>query len=102
MVVDPAAIRRLARLARVHLEEDEQRRLALDLTRILDFVARLGEDPPASGDAPWFDRDALREDRALESPGRDAALLNAPDTDGERFLVPPVLPPRPGPGEDGA
>ena len=102
MVVDPREIRRLSRLARMHLEEDEERRLALDLTRILDFVGQLGDETPDASSEPWFGRDVLRDDRAVDSPSRDEALRNAPDTDGERFLVPPVLPSRPAPGGERA
>jgi aspartyl-tRNA(Asn)/glutamyl-tRNA(Gln) amidotransferase subunit C len=33
----------------------------------------------------------LREDAVRESLPREAALANAPKTDGECFLVPPIL-----------
>ena len=87
-------VRHIASLARLRFSEDEQERLAGDLSRILDYVDQLDEldtsaVPPMAHvfEAPA----AFRPDRAEQRILRDDALANAPDTDGTYFRVPKVI-----------
>jgi aspartyl-tRNA(Asn)/glutamyl-tRNA(Gln) amidotransferase subunit C len=68
--------------------------VAAQLARILDYVEMLNEvdtddvEPMAHAVEVT---NVLREDAVRESLPREAALANAPKTDGECFLVPPIL-----------
>jgi aspartyl-tRNA(Asn)/glutamyl-tRNA(Gln) amidotransferase subunit C len=93
--IDRTAVRRIARLARLELDDAAVRELAGELRSILDSVALLDEldlaaVPPAA--RPGQDaRAALREDDP--TPGLDAAdaLANAPDAAHGCFRVPRVI-----------
>lgn len=93
MAIDRDEVLRIAALARLEIDAAEADRLARDLDRIVAHVARLAEvDLPADGDEEtYFDTDVHRPDRAAASLDRDDALRNAPETDGEFFLVPRVV-----------
>lgn len=87
-------VRHIASLARLRFSDDEQQRLADDLSRILDYVEQLDEldtsdVPPMAHvlDAPA----AYRPDRAQRRISHDEALANAPDADGDYFRVPKVI-----------
>jgi aspartyl-tRNA(Asn)/glutamyl-tRNA(Gln) amidotransferase subunit C len=88
------SIAKVARLARLKLTPDEQEQMAAQLARILDYVEMLNEvdtddvEPMAHAVEVT---NVLREDAVRESLPREAALANAPKTDGECFLVPPIL-----------
>ena len=87
-------IGRIARLAKLSLTSDEEARLAAQLLRILGYVDLLrGIDAEAPSDVD-SDLEALPSARADDPrPGltRDEVMALAPATDGETFLVPPVL-----------
>lgn len=87
-------VRHIATLARLRFSDDEQQRLAGELSRILDYVDHLNEldttdVPPMAHvfDAP----DVFRPDRAEQRITRDEALASAPDGDGRYFRVPKVI-----------
>jgi aspartyl-tRNA(Asn)/glutamyl-tRNA(Gln) amidotransferase subunit C len=105
-VVHPDEVRHVARLARLALTPAEAEEAAGQLGRILEYVELLreveaGEDdaaappsePPAAaspGD-PAASAAVLRPDEPGATLTRAEALAAAPKTDGETFLVPPVL-----------
>jgi len=93
MSIDTAEVLRIARLARLQMEEAEAAALADDLGRIVDYIDQLKEvELPADAESlTYFDTDVHREDRSAESLPREEALRNAPETDGESFLVPPIV-----------
>ena len=87
-------VRHIARLARLRLTPEEERRYADQLSAILEYADRLkrvntSAVPPASAvegfSAP------LRPDTPRPPLARDRALANAPSTDDGMFLVPPVF-----------
>ena len=89
-------VRHIASLARLRFSEDEQERLADDLSRILDYVEQLDELDTsaisAGTSARVFEAPAAsRPDRAEQRISRDDALASAPDTDGTYFRVPKVI-----------
>lgn len=93
-MLDPDAVRRLARLARLRITDQEAASLAVDLTNIMGLVDQLSE-VNTHGVEPMvhaFDlQNVLALDRVAPSLPREEALRNAPSHDGECFLVPPVL-----------
>ena len=93
MSIDSAEVLRIARLARLRIGDDEAAALAQDLDRIVGYIDLLKEvELPADADSlTYFDSDVHREDRSTESLPREEALRNAPETDGERFIVPRIV-----------
>ena len=88
---------RIARLARLALDEEEKARLRHELSRILDFAAQIAEldtrdvppHPEFLGLVP-----VEREDTPRPSLPRDEALANAPAAAGDLFTVPRMAPGR--------
>ncbi|MFQ5844975.1 MAG: Asp-tRNA(Asn)/Glu-tRNA(Gln) amidotransferase subunit GatC [Planctomycetota bacterium] len=93
MPIDPAEIRRIVALARLEAGEEEVDALARDLQRIVDYIDRLQEVEVRQDDEalPYFDADVHREDRTAPCLDREEALWNAPEADGEFFVVPRIL-----------
>ena len=85
---------RVARLARLTLDESELEALTSHLEQVLEYVGILnqadteGVEPLAGASERT---DVLREDEPGESLARDQALSGAPRHDDRFFLVPPVL-----------
>lgn len=87
-------IRKLAYLARLDLSEPEAIALAPQFQQVLDFVKQLSELDTEDVEPMTTALDVVNrwsEDVVGESLQREAALANAPASDGECFLVPPVL-----------
>ncbi len=87
-------IRKLAYLARLDLSEPEAIALAPQFQQVLAFVEQLGELDTDDVEPMTTALDVVNrwsEDVVGESLPREAALANAPASDGECFLVPPVL-----------
>ena len=83
-------VRHVAHLARLGLPEADLEALSAELTRILDYVDKVGEldteaIPPTAqvGDVV----EAFREDEVGASVGTEAALANAPDREPPYFRV---------------
>ncbi len=93
-VLNPDEVRRLARLARLQVSDEELPSLCEDLSKIVSLVDQLAE-VPTDGVEPMvhaFDlQNVLASDRVEPSLARDDVLSNAPSHDGECFLVPAVL-----------
>jgi aspartyl-tRNA(Asn)/glutamyl-tRNA(Gln) amidotransferase subunit C len=96
----------VADLANLELTAEERARFVKDLNSILGYVDMLNEldttdippmaqisdrygDPNKSGSEKFAH--ALREDTPGPSLPHEAALQNAPDTDGQFFKVPKVI-----------
>ena len=92
MPIDGDEVRRVARLARLEIDDAEVARLVRDLRGIVDLVDTLKSvDLPDDDANAYFDTDVHREDRTGPCLDRDEALLNAPETDGEFFFVPRIV-----------
>ncbi|SIR18377.1 MULTISPECIES: Asp-tRNA(Asn)/Glu-tRNA(Gln) amidotransferase subunit GatC [Acidiphilium] len=94
MSLDPATVRRIAKLARIRLADDEVPRLEGELNAILGYVEQLSEVnvdgvQPLSGGAQMAMR--LREDAVTDGNYPDKILANAPDRIGNFFAVPKVV-----------
>jgi aspartyl-tRNA(Asn)/glutamyl-tRNA(Gln) amidotransferase subunit C len=90
----PDDVRKVAHLARLKLTEADLDRFTKQLAEVLTYVEQLNSIDTASV-APMAHAvelsDVFRSDVPRESLPRDAALANAPRTDGRYFLVPPIL-----------
>jgi aspartyl-tRNA(Asn)/glutamyl-tRNA(Gln) amidotransferase subunit C len=93
MPIDPGEVLRIAKLARIRISDDEAASLAQDLERIVEAIDQLRtvDLPDDAESLTYFDSDVHREDRSGDCLDPEEALRNAPETDGERFLVPPIL-----------
>ena len=94
MSLDPATVRRIAKLARLHVDEQDVPRLQGELNGILGWIEQLNEVDvdgvePLTGAATMALR--LREDVVTEPDLQDAVLSNAPDRQGAFYAVPKVV-----------
>jgi aspartyl-tRNA(Asn)/glutamyl-tRNA(Gln) amidotransferase subunit C len=94
MSLDPATVRRIARLARIGLEEADIPRLQGELNGILGWIEQLSEVnvdgiKPLTGGAEMALR--LRADAVTDGARQEDILANAPDRVGEFFTVPKVV-----------
>ncbi len=84
----------VANLARIEIKEDEIDKFANQLSDILKYVEKLNEvdteniEPMAHAvDIPT----PLREDKVKNPSGKENALSNAPEKDGDYFKVPKII-----------
>jgi aspartyl-tRNA(Asn)/glutamyl-tRNA(Gln) amidotransferase subunit C len=94
MSVDRATVRRIARLARIAITEEEAARLEQELSGILDWVAQLDEID-TSGVEPMTRvvPTIMKQRRDEVTDGYRAAdiLKNAPQSDDGYFVVPKIV-----------
>ena len=94
MSLDPATVRRIAKLARIRVDEVQVEALRTDLNAILGWIEQLNEVDvegvePLAGAAQMALR--LREDVVTDGGIAEAVLANAPDRNGDYFAVPKVV-----------
>ena len=94
MSLDPATVKRIAKLARLHLDDADVPRLQNELNGILGWIEQLNEVDvdgvePLTGAAAMALR--LRDDVVTDGDLQDAVLSNAPDREGAFFAVPKVV-----------
>lgn len=85
---------KVASLARLSLSDQEITEFGRQLTQILSYVETLNEvDVEGTEPMPHAVdvRNVFRDDVRSRSLERDAALSNAPESDGRFFLVPQIL-----------
>ena len=94
MSIDAATVRKVARLARISVEEAEVEPLASEITGILDWIEQLqevdveGVEPMTSAVPMRLKR---RTDNVTDGDRRDDVLANAPDAREGFFAVPKVV-----------
>ncbi len=94
MSLDTATVRRIARLARIRVEDDALPRLQGELNGILGWIEQLSEVDvegvaPLAGGAQIALR--LRADAVTDGGIPEQILANAPDREGAFFAVPKVV-----------
>ncbi len=94
MSLDPATVRRIAKLARIRVDEAQVPQLQAELNGILGWIEQLNEvnvdgvEPLTGGltmAAP------LRVDAVTDGGIAEAVLANAPDRADDYFAVPKVV-----------
>jgi aspartyl-tRNA(Asn)/glutamyl-tRNA(Gln) amidotransferase subunit C len=94
MSLDHATVRRIASLARIHVEEDEIPRLMTELNGILGWIDQLnavdvaGVEPLTGATHMAL---KMREDVVTDGGYPEKVLANAPDRAGAFFAVPKVV-----------
>ena len=94
MSLDPATVRRIARLARIRVDDADVARLQTELSGILDWIAMLNEVDvegvePLTGGAQMALK--MRDDVVTDGGNTEQILANAPDRAGDYYAVPKVV-----------
>ena len=94
MSVDADTVRRIARLARIAVAEDEVEHLQGELNAMLAFVEQLQEVDvagiePMSPVTPMAMK--MRVDEVTDGGDAEAVLANAPQSEDGFYLVPKVI-----------
>ena len=94
MSVDQKTVRRIARLARIAVAEDEIEKLQGELNAMLGFVAQL-EAVDVTGVEPMTSvipmQMVWRKDEVTDHAGADMIVTNAPAGQAHYFTVPKVV-----------
>ncbi|HEX3970055.1 MAG TPA: Asp-tRNA(Asn)/Glu-tRNA(Gln) amidotransferase subunit GatC [Stellaceae bacterium] len=99
MALDKATVARIAALARIRMSEEEQTRLAGELSQILTWIEQLGEVDTTGVEAMAsvaHQKLPLREDKVTDGGIRDKLLANTPSNNPAAtargfFAVPKVV-----------
>ena len=94
MKLSRESVQRIAILARLRLTADEESEITGQLDRIISYMDKLNELDTANIELFNHDIDnlsALRDDKVANQPNTDALLANAPDRDGNFFMVPKII-----------
>ncbi|WAJ31053.1 Asp-tRNA(Asn)/Glu-tRNA(Gln) amidotransferase subunit GatC [Antarcticirhabdus aurantiaca] len=94
MSVDTATVRRVARLARIALSDEDAEAMRSELNTILGFVEQLGEVEvssvePMTSVTPMAMKS--RPDVVTDGGIADDVIANAPASDDHYFVVPKVV-----------
>jgi aspartyl-tRNA(Asn)/glutamyl-tRNA(Gln) amidotransferase subunit C len=93
-VISRADVEHVARLARLHLSEEEAERMRAQLDAILAYIDKLrtldveGVEPTSHA-VPLVN--VMRDDEIVAPLPQDVTLANAPDRSGEMFRVPRII-----------
>ncbi len=93
-MIPKETILKIAELSRLKISENELGKFTEQMNQMLNFVGRLGsldtsKITPTSH--ATLITNAFREDKAVASPVREAALEMSPDHEGHFFKVPQVI-----------
>lgn len=92
--IDSKQVRKVAKLSRLQLSEQEVKEFAGQLSAILEYIEKLNEldttnVEPLAHCLPISN--VFRSDEIKESLGTEKTLANAPQKDGDFFKVPKIL-----------
>ncbi len=94
MSVDKTTVSRVARLARIHIDEDRLEPMAAELSSIMSWIEQLNEvdtdnvEPLASVTGHAL---PLRDDVVTDGDIADKVTANAPESTSGFFVVPKVV-----------
>lgn len=94
MSLDQAAVARIATLARIKLDPEQQSAMAKELSGILDWIAQLDEVDTRDAEPMRSVMDikaTWRADAVTDGDRADDVLANAPSRHGGYFVVPKVV-----------
>lgn len=87
-------VQHMANLSRLHVSEEEQAKFAKQFADILNYMDIL-QNVDVAGVEPLYSpvshHMVPREDQAQNRRSREAILQNAPQADGEYFIVPRIV-----------
>ena len=94
MIIDKDTVEKVANLARLELTEDEKDGMLKDMSKIIDFMAKLNEMDTAGVEPLIYmtsDVNVLREDVVKQQITTEEGLKNAPKHTDDYFLVAKVI-----------
>lgn len=94
MQVDEKTVRRIARLARIKITDEEAKSLESELSQILNWVEQLDEVDTANVEPMTrvvAQKLKKREDKVTDGEIADDIVKNAPEVDDHYFVVPKVV-----------
>lgn len=94
MQIDKDTVAKIAHLARLEVNEQETENMVTDMTKILDFMAKLNEVDTSNVEPLIYmtnEVNTLREDVVKQEITHEEALSNAPEQDGKHILVAKVI-----------
>lgn len=94
MTIDKETVEKVAHLARLELSETEKQDMIQDMSKILDFMAKLNELDTTGVEPLVYMTDGanvLRNDVVKQQVTHEEALENAPKHDEDFFLVAKVI-----------
>ena len=94
MIIDKETVEKVANLARLELAEDEKDEMIKDMSKILDFMAKLNEIDTTGVEPLVYMTDevnVLREDIVNQEITTEEGLKNSPKHTDEYFLVEKVI-----------
>ena len=93
MKVDKDTLKKIAHLARLEIQEEQEESMLESLSEILTWVEKLNE-VDTEGVEPLtnmtLETNMLREDKVTGHLDRDRALKNAPDKNSQYIKVPKI------------
>ena len=92
--IDIEQVRKVAKLSRLQLEESEISEFTGQLEAILEYMEKMNQLDTSNVQplAHCLDiSNCFRADIVKSSLGTEKAVANAPETDGEYFIVPKIL-----------
>ena len=93
-VISDETIEYVGILAKLELNKEEQEQAKKDMCEMLDYIDKLGE-LDTSGVEPLSHvfpvHNVFREDEVNEHDGRENTLANAPERNGDSFVVPKTI-----------
>ena len=92
--IDEKQVRQVAKLARLQLNDQQIHEFSAQLSAILGYIEKLNEldtskVEPLAHCLPVHN--VFRDDVVVPSLGTEKVVANAPETDGQFFLVPKIL-----------
>ena len=94
MAVSKEDVRKIADLARLHLDQAETDRMTRDMNDILDYVEKLNEvDTENVSPLSWLEGKVtpMQADTVTKFDNTEEALKNSPRSEGRFFIVPKVI-----------
>lgn len=91
MSLDVREVHRIAALARLRLDAEQERRFAGQLSEVVEYIDQLGALVSGSGVAVAAAAPREAADEVVEGLERDRFLANAPASQGPFLLVPQVI-----------
>ena len=93
-VISDEAIEYVGILAKLELSDEDKENAKKDMASMLDYIDKLGEldtegIEPMSHIFPV--QNVMREDVVTNGDGSDDTLKNAPESNGEAFIVPKTV-----------
>lgn len=93
-VINDETIEYVGILAKLDLSLDERKKAQKDMEEMLNYIDKLGE-LDTTGIEPmthvFQTSNVMREDEVTNGDGKSKALINAPKSNGEAFIVPKTV-----------